>query len=158
MKTLKEYILEAIQNTVIFEMAYERKELKKLVNGLIRQIIENWCLVRYCTLYDNSNINKSHWKRELETHMYNIFDTQIKGGNYQAKYNLIYQIVIDEMEYTTSNKIAICIRKKFKKEQLNIDNTICNECVESLIKIIELLSNKITEHNYDKIDEFIENI
>lgn len=45
MKSIKEYILDAIQESYIFEMAYDRKEIKKRVEGLINQIIENWCLV-----------------------------------------------------------------------------------------------------------------
>ena len=45
MKSIKEYILDAIQESYIFEMAYDRTEIKKRVEGLINQIIENWCLV-----------------------------------------------------------------------------------------------------------------
>ena len=45
MKSIKEYILDAIQESYIFEMAYDRKEINKRVEGLINQIIENWCLV-----------------------------------------------------------------------------------------------------------------
>ena len=45
MKSIKEYILDVIQESYIFEMAYDRKEIKKRVEVLINQIIENWCLV-----------------------------------------------------------------------------------------------------------------
>ena len=39
MKSIKEYILDAIQEFYIFEMAYDRKEIKKQVEGLINQIV-----------------------------------------------------------------------------------------------------------------------
>ena len=58
MKSIKEYILDVIQESYVFEMAYNRKEIKKRVEALINQIIENWCLIKYCSLYDKNNINK----------------------------------------------------------------------------------------------------
>ena len=80
MKSIKEYILDAIQESYIFEIAYDRTEIKKRVEGLINQIIENWCLVKYCTLYDNENRNKYHWKQELKAHLYNISLLSRKSG------------------------------------------------------------------------------
>ena len=47
MKSIKEYILDVIQESYIFEMVYNRKEIKQRVEGLINQIIENWCLIKY---------------------------------------------------------------------------------------------------------------
>ena len=66
MNTLKEFLLESIQKTYVFEMAVSRKELKDKVDSLIYQIIENWCLVKHCTLYDSLNRNKNHWKKNCE--------------------------------------------------------------------------------------------
>ena len=60
MLNIKEYILEKLQNTLVFEMAYSRKELKTIFADILDQIIENWCLVKYCSLYDPTNINKNH--------------------------------------------------------------------------------------------------
>ena len=57
MKSIKEYILNVIQESYIFEMAYDRKEIKKRVEALTNQIIENWCLIKYCSLYDKNNTN-----------------------------------------------------------------------------------------------------
>ena len=109
MKSIKEYILDVIQESYIFEMAYDRKELKKRVEALTNQIIENWCLIKYCTLYDNENRNKNHWKQELRAHLYNIYEMKIKGGNATAKYNLISEIIFDKREITTTNKISLII-------------------------------------------------
>lgn len=41
MTTIKEYILEKLQNTLVFEMVYSRKELKNSFDGILDQIIEN---------------------------------------------------------------------------------------------------------------------
>lgn len=158
MKSIKEYILDAIQESYIFEMAYNRKEIKNLVDGLINQIIENWCLVKYCTLYDNENRNKYHWKQELKTHLYNIYEMKIKGGNAKTKYNLISEIIYDKKEITTSSKIASIIRIKFRKENIIIDNDICNSCIENLKYVIELISNDENDDNTDKIYDYVEKL
>ena len=158
MMKLIDYILEQLSETAIFEMAYDRKELKKRVEGILKQIIENWCLVRYCTLYDKDNINKNHWRKELQTHLFNIFEMNIKGGNYSSKYNLISEIVFDKREITTSNKVSLIIRNKFRNEGIAIKNEISEECLENLKVIIELISNKETPENSDNLFDYIENL
>lgn len=158
MKSIKEYILDVIQESYIFEMAYDRKELKKRVEALTNQIIENWCLIKYCTLYDNENRNKNHWKQELRAHLYNIYEMKIKGGNATAKYNLISEIIFDKREITTTNKISLIIRNKFRIENIPIKFDICSYCIEDLQEIITLVSNKENEENSDKIYDYVEQL
>lgn len=158
MKSIKEYILDVIQESYIFEMAYDRKEIKKRVEALTNQIIENWCLIKYCTLYDNENRNKYHWKQELKAHLYNIYEMKIKGGNAKTKYNLISEIIYDKKEITTSLKISSIIRIKFRKENMIIRNDICDLCIEDLPHIIELISNIENDDNTDKIYDYVEQL
>ena len=158
MTNIKEYILEKLQNTLVFEMAYSRKELKNSFDCILDQIIENWCLVKYCTLYDNENKNKYHWKQELKAHLYNIYEMKIKGGNAKTKYNLIYEIIYDKKEITASSKIASIIRIKFRTENIIINNDICDSCIENLKYVIELISNDETDDNTDKIYDYVEQL
>ena len=158
MKSIKEYILNVIQESYIFEMAYDRKEIKKRVEGLINQIIENWCLVKYCSLYDNNNINKHHWKQELKAHLYNIYEMKLKGGNAKTKYNLISEIIYDKKEIKTSSKISSIIRIKFRTENINIYKDICDLCIDNLKYIIELISNNENDDNTDKIYDYVEQL
>lgn len=155
---LKEYLLESLQSTYIFEMAYDRKHLKKIVDGLFAQIIENWCLVRYCTLYDPNNTTKNHWKKELRAHCGKIYQASLRGGNSQVKYNLISEIVIDNMELTTARKIKSVTRTKFRVENLEQRDDIFNQCAENVITLISLLSNKETDENTDKLFDYINNL
>lgn len=158
MKSIKEYLLNVIQESYIFEMAYDRKEIKKRVEGLINQIIENWCLIKYCSLYDNNNIYKHHWKQELKAHLYNIYEMTLKGGNAKTKYNLISEIIYDKREITTSSKISSIIRIKFRTENISIYNDICDLCIDNLNYIIELISNNENDDNTDKIYDYVEQL
>ena len=158
MTTIKEYILEKLQNTIIFEMAYSRKELKNSFDSILDQIIENWCLVKYCSLYDVQNINKKHWVNELTAHMYNILKRQLKNGNEDSKLQLLKSAAYDQKEYTTASAIKNCIRLKFKKENIQITDELCSACIEDLETILELISKRDTEENYENIDTYIENL
>lgn len=158
MKSIKEYMLNVIQESYIFEMAYNRKEIKKRVEALTNQIIENWCLIKYCSLYDKTNTNKYHWKQELKAHLYNIYEMKIKGGNAKTKYNLISEIIYDKKEITTSSKISSIIRIKFRNENIIIHNDICDLCIDNLNYIIELISNNENDDNTDKIYDYVEQL
>ena len=155
---IKEYILEKLQNTPIFEMAYSRKELKNSFDGILDQIIENWCLVKYCSLYDGQNTNKNHWANELTANMYNILKRQLKNGDEDAKLQLLKSVAYDQKEYTTAAAIKKCIRLKFKKENIQITNELCSDCIEDLETILGLISRRDREENYENIDTYIENL
>ena len=158
MLNIKEYILEKLQNTLVFEMAYSRKELKNSFDGILDQIIENWCLVKYCSLYDEQNINKNHWANELTAHMYNILKRQLKNGGEDAKLQLLKSVTYEQKEYTTAISIKRCIRLKFKKENIQIHDDVCSDCIEDLETILNLISKKDTDENYQNIDTYIESI
>lgn len=158
MLNIKEYILEKLQNTLVFEMVYSRKELKNSFDGILDQIIENWCLVKYCSLYDINNINRNHWTNELTAHMYNILKRQLKNGGEDAKLQLLKSVTYEQKVYTTALAIKKCIRFKFKKENIQIHNEVCSACIEDLETILNLISKKDTEENYENIDTYIESL
>lgn len=83
---------------------------------------------------------------------------KIKGGNAKTKYNLISKIIYDKKEITTSSKISSIIRIKFRKENIVIDNDICDLCIENLNNIIELISNNENDDNTDKIYDYVEQL
>ena len=155
---IKEYILEKLQNTLVFEMAYSRKELKNSFDSILDQIIENWCLVEYCSLYDENNTNKNHWANELAAHMYNILKRQLKNGGEDSKLQLLKSVTYGQKEYTTSVAIKNCIRLKFKKENIQIPIEVCSACIDDLETILSLISKRDTEENYENIDTYIENL
>lgn len=52
MTRLVEYIVKNLERSYIFEMAYERREYMNKLFELRLQLVENWALIRYCSLYD----------------------------------------------------------------------------------------------------------
>ena len=52
----------------------------------------------------------------------------------------------------------LCIRLKFKKENIQIHDEVCSACIEDLETILNLISKRDTEENYENIDTYIENL
>ena len=79
MKSLTEYLIY----NPINEMADSLSDFRNKINNLLGQLLENWCLVKWCDLYHNSNISKrlrNHWSTELIAIMTQITNTRIKSG------------------------------------------------------------------------------
>ena len=90
--------------------------------------------------------------------MYNILKRQLKNGGEDAKLQLLKSVAYDQKEYTTAAAIKKCIRLKFKKENIQITDELCSACIEDLETILELISKRDTEENYENIDTYIEKL
>ena len=155
---LKEYILEAIQSTKIFEMAHDRAKMKDRIEGFADQILHNWCLVRYCNYYDKNNWNYQHWKDELFDNMYSILKLNLKGGNENAKYRLVHQTLINDIEINKYSYVKHTMHQKFKKEHFDIKEDIIMEFIDELPKIIDIISKTNTDKNYDALLDYIDSL
>ena len=159
MKKIIEYIVRAIENTYIVEMAYDRKKFKDLINSLGDQIIENWFLIRYSRISNTKNelINQS--RKELIGHIDNICKTTFKMDRRKA----IEEVLKGwkELNHNNENNIINYIVIKFDAGRINIeDNNIINEIVDDWLEygledIIDILSNKT---KYIDIVEYVNTI
>ncbi len=145
---LKDAINEPVSETIkrisgdmITEMALPLKEFRKRVDGLRFQLIENWCLCKYCQLYDPSNVNRRHWAVEFRACMQNIRDFEIKGKADKKK--TIYGMFIDDYDYNQERKILEIIRDKFDVENIN-DMSKRNKIVTSFVNSIDKLMDTMS--------------
>lgn len=155
---LKEAINEPVSETlhriggaVIAEMALPLKEFKQRVDGLRFQLIENWCLCKYCQLYDQSNENRKHWAVEFRTCLKNLRDFEIKGRINKEK--TISKMFIDDYDYNQERKILEIIRDKFNVEKImdmSKRNTIATYFVNSIDELIDAISS-----NQTAIDDYM---
>ena len=159
MKKLTEYIVRAIENTYIVEMAYDRKKFKDLIDSLGDQIMENWFLIRYSRISNTKNelINQS--RKELIGHIDNICKTTFKMDRRKA----IEEVLKGwkELNHNNENNIINYIAIKFDAGRINIeDNNIINEIVDDWLEygledIIDVLSDKT---KYTDIVEYVNTI
>lgn len=146
MKNLSEFL----KNFYITEMAIKLGEFRNNSEGIINQIIENWCLVRWCDMYPNELNSKrlrNHWATELINHMLRINNIKLKGSR---KDKALHNLVIKTLEYNDWIEIAKVIRNKFNEEGLENYVTITSEeCANNIENICNILcsdENDIKEY------------
>jgi len=147
MKSLSDYIKEFF----ITEMSIKLGEFRKKNEGIINQVIENWCLVKWCDDNPNELTSKSlrnHWASELIGHMKSIVNTKLKSGR---KDKALKNLMIDTMELDDIAVVSRIIRDKFNKEGLSkYVNKMSFECSKHIEEICSVLSG--TEED---VEEYI---
>lgn len=134
-------LIEFLHDSQITEMARNLHSFKDLVSDMSSQIVQNWCLVKWCDLYPDNNISKrlrNHWCTELKSMMLKITNERLKSG---GKQKVIKQEWINHLELNNPDEIANIIRNKFHKEGLSkYIYKISVECANSSDEITNVLS------------------
>lgn len=138
---------ELFKKGIITEMALKKKDFIFHISSLRCQLIENWCLCAYCSLYDKNNNNFKHWKNEFIAHADNIKNCKLKDGNKEKAINKTY---IDKFDLNESLMIKQIIQGKFKIENLDLKclDSISQLCTKNILNIIKFLC----DDNYNSID------
>lgn len=155
MMSIKEFLITTISNTQLFEMAYNRKDFIRSCDNLHKQIVENWCLVKWCNLYDQKNPNLNHWKYELYSHCDNLYRMQIDSDKHKA----IKQSFIQNNELDDYKSIELMTCKKFEFEGIELDSKY-HEVIEKFVdyglgKLMVLISNKKSNINTNLLHSYI---
>lgn len=139
-------VTKVIRKRSFLEMAFNKAKFQDIVDDLIEQIIQNWCLMEYCLLYRNDlNDTYEHWRSELESHMNNISRRVVKGD----KRKWIEEIVILQEEFDNPINIYNACKIKFRSENRNglgitqeQQEKVCNNCSKEIYKIIDSLASQ----------------
>ena len=118
---IREVIREEINKSMLIEMSISLSDYKRIIDNLIVQIAQNWCLVRYVTLSGNKVELKKHWQSELNTHMNNIARRKLKkGDNIQSKEKALYSVWNENDFDTDEHCIDMAIVTKFEREDIDV--------------------------------------
>lgn len=126
-------LIESVHETIariglIQEMALPMKKYKQYIIGMRKQISENWCLCKYCQLFDKENQNFNHWKNELYAVLQAFGNFKLKSVN---KSKIMRRVLIDIYEYNTASQVKNVIRDKFIDEKFPVDGRNEFDCVAS---------------------------
>lgn len=142
----------------LYEMAFRRKEYKNKVDNLSQQIIENWCLVRHCTICGGPNGLKEHWKDELKGYLLTVARYNIKGPNTPLDKEQAIREVWDANDYFDPKTVEYAIHNKFRKEGFNTSSPeslqVISDCIDSFNTLIPLVANGVIE----ALDNYVETI
>ena len=149
MKSLTEYIC----NISIFEMAYKFGDFNNKLINLSEQIVQNWCLVKWCDLNPDNDISKrlrNHWASELKSYILQIVNIKLKSGR---KDKAVRNILINTLELDNQSQVINYISYKFNKEHLSLyTNIIVQEFAEHIYGICDILS---VTNNTELVDNYL---
>ena len=143
------------------EMAMERKEyITFLKGGILKQLIQNWCLVRYCRIEPKFVTTcRNHWASELRAIAVEISSYKLCKDNKQRdkKREATRKIIIDYFEYNDIDTVTRVIHPKFYDE--NIRNYEDEQFIAiQFIKELDVIIDMITKGAMDDIDAYIEEL
>ena len=104
------------------EMAMERKEyITFLKGGILKQLIQNWCLVRYCRIEPKFVTTcRNHWASELRAIAIDLSSYKLCKDNKRRdkKREATRKIIIDYFEYNDIDTVTRVIHPKFYDENI----------------------------------------
>ena len=107
------------------------------------ELAENWCLCKWCQLFDPANINFGHWKKELCTYIKRLKMITLK--NNANKYKHLHDVLVDECDYNDEGMIVDIIADKFKKEGI-VDEAQMHAAAyafaDNIEKLIEVIADR----------------
>lgn len=155
---LKEIINETVNDVLnrigmINEMAIPLKTYRARVDGLRFQLVENWCLCKWCQLFNPECENFAHWITELKACIDNLKFVDIKNGIDKRK--TLIKMLVTDYDYDNANMIERIIRGKFVRENLT-DNVqkvqACTAFADNIMGLIDAISMETIDS-----DEYIQN-
>lgn len=146
MDKIDKIIRETVEDTLnriglISEMAVPLKVYKTRVDGLRFQLVENWCLCKWCQLFNPECRTFSHWIAELKACIDNLKFLDIKNGI--DKRQTLVRMLVRDYDYDNVNMIERIVRGKFLRENIKDANqkaTVCIEFTENVMDLIDAIS------------------
>lgn len=156
---IKEFLCKETNKKFLFEMAYKRGVFKDKINNLLDQIIQNWCLVHYCTLAEREQLKK-HWKEdELQTHLMKCAGYNIQGNNSpKARARALYEVWSERDFNSNVNTINLIVNTKFRKEGIDVTSPIYQNCLHDCMIASNDIINVIANADVSEIIAYTDTI
>lgn len=139
-----------ILKSILEEKIVSIDVFKARVDALRFQLVRNWCLCKWCQIYNSECESFSHWIAELEACVDNIKCLKIKNGIDRRK--TLIKMLVDDYDYDDANMIERIIRGEFRSENI-VDNfqkaTVSiafADCVNDLIDVMSIDSLSTIEY------------
>ena len=106
----------ALAKSMLNEMAMSLEDFKDRVLHLQFRLVENWCLCKWCQLFDINNDNFYHWLVEFKAYAMALQRIKLKSGD---KKKTLCTELIENYDYNDPNSILEIIVEKFADERIN---------------------------------------
>lgn len=144
-------ILNESKYGMLNEMAYKRNVYKEKIDNIFPQILENWCLIRYCTITKREK-TKNHWIDELRGFLSSASRFSIKGNDSANSRLKVLNEIINDNDYSLPQFVNLTVGNKFIIEKIDTSSKeyyqTINDCCNNLQNIANIiLSRSLQEIN-----------
>lgn len=122
------------------EMAMPLKVYIRKIDSYMHEFVENWCLCKWCQLFDSDNINFNHWRKELCAFINQLKDPTITNGIDNKKHLQKWLVKYYDLNDTTM--VCRIIKDKFDDEQI-ADESQMHDVAEQFASNIDTLIDVI---------------
>lgn len=150
-------LLENNKRLILNEMALPRKTYKKRIDDLMPQVLENWCLVHYCTVIEQEQY-KVHWSGELRVHLLTMTRLSISNNDSKESRLKVLQEIWDENDYGKPEFLNLTVVNKFIEEQIDITSQEYGYVIADCIGAMQNIFNAILSRDVNYIQEYIQTI
>ena len=153
---VRDVVREELQRYSLNEMAMSLKDYKCRIEGILVQIVQNWCLVRYASLSGTHKQLISHRRSELYAHLTNVASLKIKNGNKaDVKEKVLYDVINERDFDTDEQSISLVVSEKFFKEKMSTDSQYYSETISDFKENVKDIVNVILSGSEKVIRDYV---
>ena len=119
-----------------------RDDYSSVADGVSQQLVENWCLCKYCQMFDSENQNYRHWMTEFRSYAIKLKRLNLKSG---SKKKLLTKLYVDDFDFDDTKTIFVMISDKFEVEgfdDLDARMIVADEFSSSINELIGCISDE----------------
>ena len=146
---------ELVSNrSMVVEMASTIKDFIDDIESIRFQLAQNWCLCKWCQMFDPKKDMFNHWKSELVACIMFLRDVKLKSG---SKMKTIMRTMVEKRDFDDVDIIYDAISYKFAKEGISDEDSmmvVSREFVSGLPELVGLMSE--TTRDKENIVKYME--
>lgn len=150
-----EFILEKLNETVLFEMAYSQQHAKNFVTGASSEIFEHMIKLFVCNVsYDT----KQYWIKEINNKWLRKIDSiRLKSKNKKVSSELLARWMFEDAgpHYDVAYVQQIIDHLK-EDEYLLHTNLDLEEILQRIFSILSRICEDISANNFTKLSDYLD--
>lgn len=146
--------LDKLNNTMLFEMAFERRKAMDTIVNLSPQIFEHFIKL----FVVNIPLTKNHWVKEINGWFNIINKIYLKPKNRRLSYEEIYNwLIFESAPYYSSEFIDSSVQRMLRMEYKGIDvkEYDANQLLNIILNIIQNVARDIAKDEYKGIEPYL---
>jgi hypothetical protein len=129
----------AVAESMLNEIAMSIEDFKDKIIHLQFQLVENWCLCKWCQLFALENDNFNHWQAEFKAYATALQKAKLKSGD---KHKILAKEFIENYDYNDPSQILDIIQEKFDEEGIADERqreAVALEFSRGIFKLIDVI-------------------